>query len=319
MPAAGIQCPDISVILCTHNPRVDFLRRTLDALADQRVHQISWELLLVDNCSDEPLEGRVDVAKIPSARIVREEALGLTPARLCGIRESLGSLIVFADDDNVFDSNYLQTAFSISRSHPCVGAFGGQCIPEFTDGPPADWAKPYLQILAIREFEQDQWTSKPDMFNAPYGAGMVVHRHVAQAYVAALETSPIRRCMDRKGQSLFGAGDTDLALTACDIGMGIGLFHGMKLKHLIPRERLEEKYLLRMWEACHCSMRVAQSLRGRLQPLPRRNFIQRVRRKLRYLLGRGNERNFLFGIGAENGLAKADEFLKNNHSLPPEL
>jgi len=55
--------------------------------------------------------------------------------------------------------------------------------------------------------------------------------------------------LDRVGTSLLSAGDLDLAATACDIGLGNGLFTSLKLTHLVPRERLEENYLLRLTEA----------------------------------------------------------------------
>ena len=40
---------DFSVIICTHNPRSDYLRRVLDALKAQTLLREQWELLLIDN------------------------------------------------------------------------------------------------------------------------------------------------------------------------------------------------------------------------------------------------------------------------------
>src|SRR5216684_3043522 len=39
--------PSVSVIVCTHNPRSDYLRRVLDALQAQTVPMENWELLIV--------------------------------------------------------------------------------------------------------------------------------------------------------------------------------------------------------------------------------------------------------------------------------
>jgi hypothetical protein len=41
----------LSVIICTHNPRPDYLARTLDALRLQTTGMAEWELLLIDNGS----------------------------------------------------------------------------------------------------------------------------------------------------------------------------------------------------------------------------------------------------------------------------
>src|ERR1022692_4717847 len=97
-----------SVIICTHNPRPDYLRRTLDALKAQTLPKEQWELLLIDNASKEPLADTWDLSWHPQARHIREEALGLTRARLCGISQSKGELLVFVDDDNVLSADYLE-------------------------------------------------------------------------------------------------------------------------------------------------------------------------------------------------------------------
>lgn len=43
---------DISVIICTHNPRSDYFEKVLNALKAQTLSTAQWELLLVDNDLD---------------------------------------------------------------------------------------------------------------------------------------------------------------------------------------------------------------------------------------------------------------------------
>jgi Glycosyl transferase family 2 len=52
----------ISVIVCTHNPRLDYLRRTIGGLKRQTLSPEQWELLLIDKASDEILEGTCDLS-----------------------------------------------------------------------------------------------------------------------------------------------------------------------------------------------------------------------------------------------------------------
>ncbi|MGA2852681.1 MAG: glycosyltransferase, partial [Verrucomicrobiota bacterium] len=52
---------EISIIICTHNPREDYLRRVLEALRAQTLPARDWELLLVDNASEKPLASRFDL------------------------------------------------------------------------------------------------------------------------------------------------------------------------------------------------------------------------------------------------------------------
>ena len=46
---------DLSVIICTHNPRVDYLYSVLNALQQQTLSHDQWELILVDNASQDVL------------------------------------------------------------------------------------------------------------------------------------------------------------------------------------------------------------------------------------------------------------------------
>jgi glycosyltransferase involved in cell wall biosynthesis len=51
----------LSVIVCTHNPRQDYLARALAALRDQTLPTNEWELLVVDNASDIHLARTIDL------------------------------------------------------------------------------------------------------------------------------------------------------------------------------------------------------------------------------------------------------------------
>jgi len=143
--------PDISVIICTHNPRLDYLRRVLDALKAQTLPVEQWELLLIDNASKEKLSDAWDLSWHPCARHIREDELGLTPARLRGIRESNGQLLVFIDDDNVLCPDYLAVALQAMRKNALLGVLGaGRILPEF-EAPPTAEVIPFLNSLALRD------------------------------------------------------------------------------------------------------------------------------------------------------------------------
>src|SRR5580765_8487632 len=148
---------DISVIICTHNPRSDYLSRALEGLARQTVPRDRWELILVDNASDTRVAETFDLTWHARARHVREDQIGLTSARLRGIAEASGNLIVFVDDDNVLASDYLEQAAAIQSDYPFLGAFGaGVLEPEFESAPP-DEVRPYLALLALRTVSKTCW------------------------------------------------------------------------------------------------------------------------------------------------------------------
>jgi glycosyltransferase involved in cell wall biosynthesis len=252
----------LSVIICTHNPRGDYFRRCLEALRAQRFSSDHWELVVVDNRSDEAVAGRIDLSWSPAARIVREETLGLTPARLLGIRESGGDLLVFVDDDNVLDPDFLEVAVHVAEERPFLGSWSGQCRPAFETQPP-EWTRRYWGNLVIREFDHDVWSNLPRLpASMPCGSGLCVRRNVALRYLKLHETGKRSFQLDRNGKSLLSGGDNDLAACACDIGLGVGLIASLKLTHLIAPERLTEDYLVRLAEGIHFSSTLLDSEYG---------------------------------------------------------
>src|SRR6187402_2784061 len=145
----------VSVIVCTHNPRKPHLRAALDALQQQDLDACAWELVVVDNASTEPLSQWVDVRWHPNGRIVHEEALGLTRARLRGIKETQAPLLVFVDDDNVLASDYLTKALAVAGQHASLGIWSGSVELVFDEPPPA-WTEKYWAFLVHRPIEQEQ-------------------------------------------------------------------------------------------------------------------------------------------------------------------
>src|SRR6516164_8039420 len=168
----------VSVILCTHNPRPDYLSRVLAALRGQILPAEQWEFLLVDNASEHPLAEIWDISWHSRGRHIREPELGLTPARLCGIRESSGELLVFVDDDNLLAQDFLQHAAAISAQFPVLGAFGSGILePEFEVQPPPELHSKF-HLLALRRVASALWTNNPrDSECKPWGAGLCVTRH----------------------------------------------------------------------------------------------------------------------------------------------
>ncbi len=241
--------PRSSVIICTHNPRPGYLRRTLDSLRTQTLPLDQWEFLLIDNASQPPLLGEWDLSWHSQARHVREGELGLTPARLRGIKESAGELLVFIDDDNVLQPDYLTEASAIASNHPHLGVFGaGVLEPEF-EIEPARELVPLLSMLALRQVSSERWSDQPkDEDTFPWGAGLCVTREVAEDYGKLIGRMNSSKVLGRTGQQLFCGEDNIFSWTAAAAGKGFGLFPALKITHLISAGRLNQSYFLRLIE-----------------------------------------------------------------------
>ena len=116
-----------TVALCTHN-HADRLSRTLRDLSALRLPNAPWELLVVDNgCTDGTPSLLRTHAWPPDwrVRMVREEKLGLSNARNCAIREAAGKYLIFIDDDETPDPDWL-CAYERLIEARAPDAFGGR-------------------------------------------------------------------------------------------------------------------------------------------------------------------------------------------------
>ena len=305
----------VDVIICTHNARPEYFARCLAGLRAQTLPLERWDLLIVDNRSDPPVAGAIDLSWHPNARMVSEPTLGLTPARLRGIRESSAELLVLVDDDNVLAANYLQRAAAIADEYPFLGAWSGQCLPEF-EAPPPQWTRPYWGTLCIREFDKDVWSNLPLLPETmPCGAGLCVRRPVALHYLGLYDRGARTVILDRVGTSLVSGGDNDLAACACDLDLGVGLFCALKLTHLMPPQRLTEDYLCRLVEGIEYSGAILMAERGR--PVPPRGLIGNAADLIRVLRHRGPHRNIQRAVF--RGRAAAANWLARRRAQTPEL
>ncbi len=222
---------NLSVVICTHNPRAEYLRRTLAALRSQTLPFEAWELLLIDNASATALADSWDLSWQPNARHIREQTPGLTPARLRGMREASAHLLLYLDDDNVVAQDYLERGLALHQAHANLGVIGaGSLEPEFEVEPPARLG-PYLSMLALRTVRRPQWSNNPeDQRCVPWGAGLLVTRRVAAAYRTVLERLQIDAILDRRGRHLFSGGDDLFSWASAAAGFGFGIFPSFALR-----------------------------------------------------------------------------------------
>jgi glycosyltransferase involved in cell wall biosynthesis len=261
--------PLISVIICTHNPKLEYLKRVIDALYIQTFPLDQWELLIIDNASQQPVTPDF-VAWHPAGRVVREQQLGLTAARLRGFREAAGELLVFVDDDNVLDADYLHQVAQIFQHHSELGAIGGKSLPEFEITPPI-WIAEFYSLLALRDFGETALITSATFGSvaqrnypafAPAGAGIALRRQAFTSYAGRVIHDPARLALGRTGKQLISGEDNDIVLTVMTAGWGVGYFPQLQLTHLISANRLHPGYLARLNHATSRSWVQVLSVHG---------------------------------------------------------
>lgn len=235
----------VSIIICCYNSALR-LSDTLRYLANQEVDGIVWELIVVDNNST---DNTSEVAKTEwesfgnpvRLRVISEPQAGLSHARAAGIKHANYELLLFCDDDNWLEADYLKIACRLMADDQQIGILGGLNTPIATIELPI-WFKTFEGAYACGpQAEVDGEVDASRLYIT--GAGMVVRREVLNSLDAIQFKSNLT---DRKGEELSSGGDTELCFVTAMLGYKLVYSSALRLFHFIDPKRLTWDYLIRL-------------------------------------------------------------------------
>ncbi len=261
---------ELTVVVPTYNPRMDHFQRVLESLRRQTAAKDTWDLLVVDNNSEPPVAGQIDLSWHPRARVLVETRQGKMHAIGAAFRNTETELVMFLDDDTVANTDLVERTLRIAARHTMLGTWSPRVELEFEDPALAPSVPLLRAMLSERLIDEPAWSN--DLNHAastPWGGGMCVRRSVADAYLVQTAANPNRLQLDPMGDQPGYGGDSDLAFTGCSIGLGMGVFPELVITHLIPARRSTREYLLRNLEAHEYSHILQQHAHtGRVPPRP---------------------------------------------------
>lgn len=244
----------ITTVTCTHNPRLSVLEEVLDALLSQEgLPCDEFEILVIDNRSLKPVVSQLASRFSGKVRVVQEDKLGLTHARLRGLREASGDLIVFVDDDNILSVDYLAIVRDRFLQDHTLGALGGRALPVFANEPP-NWFSIERYSLGCRDLGEvplrANWSDDSNTLRvyprcSPIGGGMAIRKSALAHYANLIATNRRRQALDRTGKSLASGGDNDIVMTVLELGLDVAYEPRLSLNHIIPAGRTSRSYLAR--------------------------------------------------------------------------
>ncbi|MDQ3019869.1 MAG: glycosyltransferase [Bacteroidota bacterium] len=237
----------VSIVICCYNSS-SVLPQTLINICTQKVpDHIPWEVIVVDNASTDNTSQ--DAQKIWNAhnclasfKIVKEPILGLSVARQKGFDTARYEYIVFCDDDNWLNEDFVKLVYEIMESNKEIGVLGGQSKAEF-DVSPANWFKDWENSFAIGR-QSDKNGDITGSRGYVWGASMVVRK---EAWKKLLSKDFKSILTDRKGNALSAGGDTEICYALRNEGWKIWYDSRLKFKHFLPSERLNWKYLRKLF------------------------------------------------------------------------
>jgi glycosyltransferase involved in cell wall biosynthesis len=259
-----------SVIICCYNS-AQRLPLTLQYLAAQKVPgNFSWEIVLVNNASN---DDTVNCAictwnklspESNRLRIVQEDRRGQAFARKTGVISAMYECIVFCDDDNHLDENYVAYSQSRFLKNRRIGAVGGQNLPVTDKHPFPEWFEVYQNYYAtgIPAMQSE------DVSNRGYllGAGMITRRSL---YLSVFNDGFPSLLNGRNGEKLSTGDDFEYCKRLLLWGYQLFYDERLILHHFIPQERLEIEYRDRLMAGIQEAGVVLNEYDNALKTLPR--------------------------------------------------
>ncbi len=232
----------VSIVICCYNG-AHRLPETIRHIAQQIVPAaIPWEFILIDNAST---DNSVAITKSiwvehnnpTSLRIIPEPTAGLSHARLKGFESAKYNFIIFCDDDNWLQHDYVALVYSDMVDKPKVAVLGG--IGELVyEVEPPDWIR-VINIFAAGS--QAAINGKIKDYRL-YGAGCVFRKY---AYFNLQKLGFKSLLTDRKGMELSSGGDYELCYAFALAGYDLLYDDRLHFKHFITKERLTWEYFMR--------------------------------------------------------------------------
>ena len=141
-----------SVIIPTYNG-IDILRQSLPTWFDQTMAADEFEVIVVDNRSTDSTRAEVEmmIAGKPNCHYLFEHQPGATAARHAGARASRGDILVFADNDGLFNPECLQKIKDVYDGDARCEAVTCKIVLHW-DGKEPEWIAPYRQMLGFLDY-----------------------------------------------------------------------------------------------------------------------------------------------------------------------
>lgn len=235
----------VSVVICCHNSE-SRIAETLACLQEQQQSEsIQWEVVLVDNSSTDETasiaSSQWEKNPVTTLRVVTEEKLGLSHARLKGVAESRFEIISFIDDDNRVNHDWICQLPDLFLQNPKMAAVGGLVLAEFEANEPA-WFQEFEAYYAVGP--QALLDGKLDEYKGYLcGAGLTVRKSLLDClFLNGFQFELV----GRQGKNLLCSEDLELCLALQLAGWELHYHSGLQMRHFMPQARLDWDYLRRL-------------------------------------------------------------------------
>lgn len=122
--------PLVSVIIPVYNGE-KYINKSLDSIIFQSYSNL--EIIVVNDGSSDGTKNILDHYEDRRLKIIEQENAGVSAARNAGIGIASGKYIVFCDDDDFYENDFVEVAVNLAEKHPHSWILFGNYTLERTD------------------------------------------------------------------------------------------------------------------------------------------------------------------------------------------
>jgi glucosyl-dolichyl phosphate glucuronosyltransferase len=211
----------VSIIIPTYN-RSDVILQSLETWVKQSLSNNDFEVIIVDNNSSDNSAELIQnfIQGKPNFRYLLEKKTGSTQARHAGARIAKGDILLFSDDDGLYNENCIQAVLDVYEQNEHVTAVAGKIEIQWDSEEP-EWIEPYLFMLGRLNYG-DKIRYGKDLY---LNGGIFSIRKEVFDELGGFNPDLI-------GDYLVGDGDTGLVIKLHEAGKLIGWTPFAEMKHL---------------------------------------------------------------------------------------
>jgi len=231
----------VTFVICTYN-RANYLDNALKSLLKHKPHDLSFQLLVVDNNSSDQTPEVVKKyqqsfnKEDKSLRYIKETQQGISYARNCGIQETNTPYIVFLDDDIEASESLISAWIEFFSENPKALAAGGKIHVRFDD-PKPKWMSHFLLPLFGRHDLGKTFKKYPSK-KFPFAGNMGVKKSIFE------EIGYFNTKYGQRGKKLYAKGEEkELSQRIRSITKDIYYLPDAFVYHHVDESRLTTEYV----------------------------------------------------------------------------
>lgn len=228
-----------SIVICTYN-RSAYLFKTLESVGAQTHSPEDFEVIVVDNNSTDNTEEVISQWKEKySGKIelhyYKEVRQGISYARNLGVSKASGDYIVFIDDDETIDIDFLEILSGFLILYPEAKLISEPVVPVFETEVP-NWFSPYINVMITGLYDKGKKVKIVKTNEYP-GTGHATFKRELFSKYGGFDTS-----LGRKAGSLMGGEDKDFFLRLMKNNIKCYYVPQAAIYHHTPARKLTEEF-----------------------------------------------------------------------------